>query len=133
MSTALLAILVIGFGLVRHNREQRQETERLRTDLRQKETVEATIEQRLREAERLHSGSTPEFPRLEKELSVAKLRTAQLEDEHRKDINTIQRLESRVAELTSDKSVLAQHAGNADGELTKLEQDLDQTRIAASN
>jgi hypothetical protein len=133
MSATLLAIVVIGIGLVRHNREQRQETERLRKDLRQTQTAEATIEQRLREAEPLHSGSTSEFPRLEKELSVAKLRTAQLEDEHRKDINAIQRLEFRVAELTSDKSVLAQHAGSADSELTKLQQDLDQTRTAASN
>jgi uncharacterized membrane-anchored protein YhcB (DUF1043 family) len=133
MSAALLAMVVIGFVLVRHDREQRQETERLQKDLRQTQTAEATIEQHLREAERLHSDSTPEFARLEKELFVGKQRTAQLEDEHRKDINAIQRLESRVAGLTSDKSVLAQHAGSADSELTKLRQDLEQMRTAASN
>jgi hypothetical protein len=133
MSAALLAIVAIGFGLVRHDREQRQEAERLRKDLRQTQTAEATIEQQLREAERLHSDSTPEFVRLEKELSVAKQRAAQLEDEHRKDINAIQGLESRVGELASDKSALAQHAGSADSELTKLRQDLEQMRTAASN
>jgi hypothetical protein len=133
MSAALLAIVAIGFGLVRHDREQRQETDRLQKDLRHTQMAEATIEQHLREAEQLHSDSAPEFARLEKELSVAKQRTAQLEDEHRKDINAIQRLESRVAELTSDKSALAQHAGSADSELTKVRQDLEQMRTAVSN
>jgi hypothetical protein len=133
MSAALLAIVVIGLGLARHDRERRQETDRLRKDLRQTQAAEATIEQQLREAERLHSDSTPEFARLEKELTVAKQHSAQLEDEHRTDINAIQRLESQVAELASDKSALAQHAGSADSELTKLQQDLEQMRTAASN
>jgi hypothetical protein len=133
MSAALLAILVIAFGLVRHDREQRQETERLRKDLRQTQTAEATIERQLREAERPHSDSTPEFSRLEKELAVAKHHTAQLEDEHLKDINAIRGLESRTAELASDKSALTQDAGSADSELMKLRQDLEQMRTAASN
>src|SRR5258707_246014 len=42
MSAALFVIVVIGFGLMRHDKERRQETERLRKDLREAQTAEAT-------------------------------------------------------------------------------------------
>jgi predicted RNase H-like nuclease (RuvC/YqgF family) len=49
------------------------------------------------------------------------------------DVDAIQKLEIQIAQLSSDKTALAQQKGSADTEVAKLRQDLEQLRTAASN
>ena len=70
---------------------------------------------------------------MQKELVVAKENSAALKDEHRYDVDAIQKLESQIAQLVSDKTALTQQKGSADSEVAKLRQDLEQLRTAASN
>ena len=130
-SAAVLAMVVIGTALLHRDRQQKEEAERLRKELRLAQETSATVALQPRELP--HSDLTPEIAQLQKELSVAKENSAALKDEHRNDVDAIQKLESQIAQLVSDKTVLAQQKGSVDTELAKLRQDLDQLRTAASN
>ena len=132
ISAALLVVVVVSAESVHRDLRHREETQRLRNDLQQTRTDEATIEKQLREAERLRSDSAPVVVQLEKELIVAKELAAELEDARRRDTTTIQSLESQLASLASEKTALSQHAGNTESELAKLRLDLEQVRTSTS-
>jgi hypothetical protein len=70
---------------------------------------------------------------LEKQLSAVKESNSQLRAERSNDAAAIQQLESRIAVLTSEGTNLAQQTGDAETELTKLRQELDQLRAASSS
>ena len=126
-------MVVIGAGLVHHDRRQKEEAERLRNELRRVQEADATDAQRLRQVEVPHNDFSSEIAQLQKELVVAKENSALLKDEHRNDVDAIQKLEFQIAQLVSDKSALTQQKGSADSEVAKLRQDLEQLRTAASN
>ncbi len=113
VSAAVLAMVVVG--------------------ARQAREADATNVQRLRQLQLPHADLAPEIAQLQRDLSVAKENSALLKDQHRNDVDTIQKLESQIAQLVSEKTALTQQKGSTDTELAKLRQDLEQLRTAASN
>jgi hypothetical protein len=133
ISTALLgAVIVVSLG-VRHDVTRTQEIDKLRSDLLRARGDNAQLQENLRAAKQTQTSATTVTAQLEQQLADATAQVARLNFQHEQDLATIDSLQVRIEQVTSDNNALAQRVNGRDAQLADLRGQLQQVRAAAAD
>jgi len=131
----LLAVGVVGVMFVRHDAARGRQVEQLSSRLHDAQNNAARLKQQLDHTADPQSEAKPHAS-LQQQLNAAHERTAQLDAEHQRDIQSLRVLEVQVSQLESEKTRAIQDAQNdvqnKDSELTTLRGQMEVLRADAS-
>lgn len=127
----LLAVGVVGVVFLRHDAARGHQVEQLRSSLHDAQNDAARLKQQLDNTRDPQSEAKPDAS-LQQQLNAAQVRTAQLDAEHQRDIQSLRVLEVQVLQLESEKTSAIQNAQNKDGELTALRAQMEALRADAA-
>jgi len=131
----LLAVGVVGVMFVRHDAARGRQVEQLSSRLHDAQNNAARLKQQLDHTADPQSEAKPDAS-LQQQLNAAHERTAQLDAEHQRDIQSLRVLEVQVSQLESEKTRAIQDAQNdvqnKDSELTTLRGQMEVLRADAS-
>jgi hypothetical protein len=135
--SAALLVLVVGTGLaVRYDLALKHEIDKLRSDLIRTREDAARLQENVKAkspAESSTAITARDNERLEQQLADAAAQMARLNAQHQQDLGAIHLLETRVDQITSERTTLAQQTDGANVELATLRAQLQQLRSAAAD
>lgn len=127
----LLAVAVVGAGFVRQDAARRHQVEGLRSSLYHAQDDAARLKQQLNHAADSQSEAKADAPLLQ-QLNAARVRTAQLDAEHQRDVRSLRVLEAQVSQLESENANAVQDNQNKEHELVTLRGQMEAIRVDAS-
>jgi anti-sigma-K factor RskA/putative zinc finger protein len=133
ISAALLALVAVTGFAFRYNTAQKHEIERLRADLSRTRDGAGQLEHKLSAVSDTESRVETNTERLEQQLADAAARTTKLDSQHEQDLAAIHGLQTRIDQLSTEDSSVAQRASSDDAELVSLRAQLQNVRANAGD
>jgi hypothetical protein len=127
----LLAVGVFGVVFVRHDAVRRHQVEWLISSLNHAQDDATRLKQQLNLATDSPSEAKPDASLLQ-QLNAARVRTAQLDAEHQRDVRSLRVLDAQVSQLESENANAVQDNQNKDHELVTLRGQMEAIRVDAS-
>jgi hypothetical protein len=127
----LLAVSVGGVVFVRHDAVRRNQVEWLTSSLHEAQNDAARLKQQLDRAREPQSEAKPDAS-LQEQFIASQERSARLDAEHQRDIQSLRVLQAQVSQLESEKANAVQNSQNKDSELATLRGQMEAMRADTS-